>query len=115
MPLYDYRCSKGHKSEVKAGYDVKILPCLTCGRDAVRQAIYRSQYINGETVAKSSPKASRMGNVVDKHGRYRTDLFQEAAQEAGDIGPAWEEAKRRARRINGGKVMYEPSEVTQAT
>ena len=115
MPLYDYRCSKGHKSEVKAGYDVKILPCLTCGRDAVRQAIYRSQYINGETVAKSSPKASRMGNVVDKHGRYRVDLFQEgvaemnhACEKAGvQAPPVWEEAKRRARRINGGKVLGE--------
>ena len=115
MPLYDFEDDEGHVTEMRASYEVTAIACPICGAEARRLPIYRSQYINGETVAKSSPKASRMGNVVDKHGRYRTDLFQEAAQEAGDIGPAWEEAKRRARRINGGKVMYEPSEVTQAT
>ena len=123
MPLYDFEDDEGHVTEMRASYEVTTIACPICGAEARRLPIYESQYINGETVAKSSPKASRMGNVVDKHGRYRVDLFQEgvaemnhACEKAGvQAPPAWEEAKRRARRINGGKVMHEPSEVTQAT
>ncbi len=59
MPTYYYVCEKGHKSEVKAGYEVTTIACLTCGRDARRLSVYETQYINGETVAKGVMKAGR--------------------------------------------------------
>lgn len=79
MPLYDFECRVGHVTEVKAGYDVTHLPCPTCGREALRLAVYREQYISGETVPKGN--ATREGNIKDKHGRTRLSVFQEASQE----------------------------------
>ena len=122
-PLYDFRCEEGHVTEVRAGRELEALLCPTCGRTAPRVPIYKNQYIIGETVAKSCPKATRLGNVVDKHGRYRVDLFQEgmaemnhACDKAGVEPPlVWEEAKRRARKVNGGRVMNEPPKIRQAT
>jgi putative FmdB family regulatory protein len=59
MPTYEYVCNKGHKTEVRAGYDVATLPCPTCGQEAQRQPVYQSQYINGETVAKGVRRGNR--------------------------------------------------------
>jgi hypothetical protein len=107
MPRYDFCCDEGHVTEVRAGYEVTAVTCPTCGLEARRLSIYRSQYINGETVAKGVTKATRMGNVVDKHGRYRLGLFEEASAEVAHacdkaekpVPPLWEEAKRRAKKI----------------
>ena len=118
MPLYDFCCEKGHVTEMRAGLEVIALACPICGRDAPRVPFYESQYISGETVAKGVTKASRAGNVIDKHGRTRVSLFQEASQEIdyhhrkaeNEVGhelpgpPLYQEAKRRARRITGGQV-----------
>ena len=57
-PLYDFRCEEGHVTEVRAGREVQALLCPTCGRVAHRVPIYKSQYINGETVAKGVPRAT---------------------------------------------------------
>jgi putative FmdB family regulatory protein len=68
MPLYDYRCNEGHVTEVRAGYDVKTLPCPTCGREAHRIPVYRVQYINGETVAKGGRRASQIKSPAGSYG-----------------------------------------------
>jgi len=52
MPTYEYLCDNGHKTEVRAGYEVIAVTCPTCGQEARRVPIYECQYINGETVAK---------------------------------------------------------------
>ena len=57
-----------------------VIPCPACGLDARRVPIYESQYINGETVAKGT-KATRAGNIKNKHGQVRLSLYQEAAEE----------------------------------
>ena len=59
MPVYDFLCENGHKTEVRAGLEVTALACPTCGYDARRLSVYESQYINGETVAKGVPRASK--------------------------------------------------------
>lgn len=112
-PLYDFCCRKGHVTEVRAGMEVTAISCPTCGRDAQRLSVYESQYINGETVAKAFPKATREGNIKDKHGRTRVSIFQEAAAEMdyshtkaeNEVGhtlpdpPLWKEAVKRARQV----------------
>jgi len=55
MPRYDYCCEAcGLVTEEVQGYDVAVVPCPSCGRDASRVPIYRHQYISGETVTKAS-------------------------------------------------------------
>jgi hypothetical protein len=113
VPLYEYVDDEGHVTEMRAGYEVTAIACPICGRDAHRIPIYESQYINGETVAKGVTKATRAGNIKDKHGRTRVSIFQEAAAEIdynhtkaeNEVGhtlpdpPLWKEAVKRARQI----------------
>jgi hypothetical protein len=58
MPVYLFRCKNSHITELRASVDVKRLVCPQCGLEARRQAVYRDQYINGETVAKGGRCAS---------------------------------------------------------
>jgi hypothetical protein len=112
-PLYDFCCEKGHVTEVRAGRELQAMLCPTCGLVADRVAIYKNQYIIGETVAKGITQATRAGNIKDKHGRTRVSLFQEASQEIdyahrkveNEVGhelpspPLYQEAKKRASEI----------------
>ena len=76
MPRYDYRCSQRHVTEAVREMAVTEIVC-PCGQPALRQAIYASQTIIGETVAKP-----RLGNPSrDKAGRFRLDQFVEAQSE----------------------------------
>ena len=81
MPLYDYRCENGHVTERKADYALEYIDCPECDAAAGRVATYQNQYIRGETVAKGSSRATREGNIKDKHGRTRVSVFQEASAE----------------------------------
>jgi hypothetical protein len=126
-PLYDYMCDEGHVTEEKAGYEIATVPCPSCGRDARRLPVYESQYISGETVAKGSSKATRAGNLVDKHGRTRLSIFQEATAEVeyahkkteNEVGhelpppPLWEEGLKRARKIKGGEVLKDACQIKE--
>lgn len=97
MALYDYCCEQGHVTEQRQGMSVSSIPCPLCGRIARRVPIYENQYIIGETVAKGRyNKATRAGNIKDKHGRTRLSLFQEASAEVGYAhGKREQEAGRR--------------------
>ena len=53
MPVYTFLCNLcGHAFDLKTGVDIVTVSCLRCPGEARRQAVYRDQYINGETVAK---------------------------------------------------------------
>jgi len=113
MPTYDYYCGCGVVTEARQGISVEAIPCPACGQSAERVPFYTNQYINGETVAKGITKATRAGNVKDKHGRYRLSIFEEASAEVNhdyekaenEVGhelprpPLWEEGLNRARKI----------------
>ena len=100
MPLYDFCCEQGHVTEMRAGVEVACRACPICGRDAQRVPFYESQFIIGETVARGVTKATREGNIKDKHGRTRVSLFQEAASE---LAYAHERAEETA-----GKKLPQP-------
>lgn len=69
MPLYDYVCENGHRTERRADYHLEYIDCPECEAAARRVATYRSQYIIGETVRKVS-------------GRLGPDPFDMALQRA---------------------------------
>lgn len=79
MPLYDFGCTCGEVTERKAGYEVTVIPCPSCGKDAQRLAVYAYQSIRGDTVPTGN--ATRAGNVKSPKGKYRVSLFQEACAE----------------------------------
>jgi len=81
MPTYDYECPNGHTTERRAERSLEYINCPECEAEARRVPIYYSQYISGETVAKGSSRATREGNIKDKHGRTRVSVFQEASAE----------------------------------
>jgi ribosomal protein L37AE/L43A len=103
MPTYDYVCPKGHNHESRQGIDITIMPCLTCGKPAKRQAIYQDQCIRGDTVARSIPLNER------RYGR-KIALCQEAGQEIEHAAEKagvktqnlYKKAIRRANRIKAG-------------
>lgn len=83
MPRYDYGCKACDLVvEEVQGYDVSAVPCPSCGEPAQRIPVYEYQIIQGETVAKGITRASRAGDIKNKHGKYRVSLWQEAQAEA---------------------------------
>ena len=81
MPLYTYRCPNGHETDRRGDYSLVMINCPECEAAATRLAVYYNQYISGETVAKGHSRATREGNIKDKHGRTRVSVFQEASAE----------------------------------
>lgn len=64
MPLYAYTCKQEHVTEARRGIDCEAIPCPACGQEAERVAIYESQYIIGETVAKSVRRSHVKGEAL---------------------------------------------------
>ena len=119
MPYYDYYCMKDHLSEsIRAGYDDELIECPTCGEDAIRLAVYDSQYLVTETGAKNE-RRTPAHLVPDDQKRYHlSGEFQEACEEneynhkqaeesAGrelPTKPLWTAAKARLAAIQAGKM-----------
>lgn len=95
MPIFDYRCVRGHLTEAIRSMDCSVIPCAVCQSPANRQATNR--------VAITTPE-------VDMRGMFRryTDATQdldyrasqrEAQGEPVTTPPYWKLAKERARAI----------------
>ena len=54
-------------------------------------------------MAKGVSKATRAGNIKDKHGRYRVSLFQEASA---DVADAHEKREQEVGRELPGPSLY---------
>lgn len=63
-PIYDFECTRGHRTEARQGYDVSQIPCPLCGADAERLVVHRVHIGGGPTT------------------KFRLTEYQEAAQEA---------------------------------
>jgi len=81
MPLYTYVCECSNEFDERAGLDAAMRPCPKCGRDAARLPCSGLPYLSGETVAKCYPNATKDGDIKNKHGQYRTKLWDENARE----------------------------------
>ncbi len=120
MPRYDYRCEDNHINESVQGMAVEVIPCPDCGKPALRQAVYRNQYISGETVAKG--RTMGMQEALDRHGRYQLKKLEEAhnetqrAYERAGVSPpdTYSIAKARAARLRRAGVRTLGPETARA-
>ena len=91
-------------TESVQGIGTDAIPC-TCGLSAMRQAIYREQYISGETVA--TGRTPRTHEALDDKGRFNLRRVVEAQHEMVASGaplPDVGKAIRRAREMGRAGV-----------
>ena len=83
MPTYQYDCPNCHSFQKQAGREDSEIPCPRCGKTAQRAPFCRDGLpaLIGETVAKGYSCASKDGDIKNKHGQYRTKLWDENARE----------------------------------
>ena len=103
MPLYTYTCECGNEFDEQAGLDAAMRPCPTCGREAARLPCSGLPYLRGETVSNGLTNASKAGDIKNKHGQYRTKLWDEnagevarAREKSGEEGYAREREEKRS-------------------
>ena len=90
MPVYDYACADGHKTERKESIDQEEIECPRCGSPARRLAVYREQAVifHGAGFTKSVlpppppiPQSSK-GESPDVHFE-KTDKYAEDSYKHG--------------------------------
>ncbi len=65
MPLYDFACRSGHKTETDANWKQKEIVCPKCGKKATRCFSPASQYVPNE----DAPWLRSVLEVVDKENK----------------------------------------------
>lgn len=99
MPRYDYRCERGHVTEMVQGVEIRSIPC-PCGLSTERVPVYAEQFISGETVARG--RTARAHEALDDKGRFDLRRVVEAQHELVDRGampdikPLLRNARRKA-------------------
>ena len=104
MPLYIYHCGEcNNEFEERGGTDDAMRLCPLCGRDARRLPCSGLPYLRGETVSNGLTNASKAGDIKNKHGQYRTKLWNEnagevkrAREKSGEEGYAREREEKRS-------------------
>jgi DNA-binding PadR family transcriptional regulator len=79
----------------------EIIACPRCGATARRAAVYRDQYISGETVA--TGRTPRKHEALDDKGRINLTRVVEAQHEMVDKGAALPDVKQA---ISNARRMY---------
>ena len=79
MPVYTYHCECGVTWDERAGYEDGSILCPRCGQFAMRQPVYREQFISCETGPKGGSKSEPPRE--EKSYRHQFKEFQEASQE----------------------------------
>jgi putative FmdB family regulatory protein len=82
MPTYTYVCRNcGNEQDERGGLEQTTSKCSVCEGETARLPCSGLPYIRGETVAKYFPNATKDGDIKNKHGQYRVDLWNENAGE----------------------------------
>ena len=84
MPRFDYICRKKHKTEAERGRDCESILCPTCHKVAARLPYSTGVYLVGDTVSNGLTGATRAGNIKDRNGRWRVNLYEEASLQVAD-------------------------------
>ena len=83
MPRFDYVCRKKHKTTAQRGRECQSILCPICHKVAQRLPYSTGVYLVGDTVSNGLTGATRAGNIKDKNGRWRVNLYEEASGEVG--------------------------------
>lgn len=88
MPLYDFRCSRGHTHEALAPFGALVHPCA-CGQLAQRVAVNRIAVV-APAPRRIDLKAAlaadaEVKDAYQRHGERPPDLVREGARRAAAI------------------------------
>ena len=99
MPTYDFTCSCGEVTEARAGYDVRILPCPACGRQAERTLPGPGHLplLIGPTVSRPTPTREHPVNVT-RFVEAQGELLHHCEKNHIDPPDLYKAAKDRVRR-----------------
>lgn len=86
MPLYDFRCKRGHVTEQRTGTEVSHVTC-GCGEMAERQAVYVDQHA-----------ITSVGSVKGKADRFRRN---HAGEKLNDLWQSSREVYRESGEQSG--------------
>ena len=92
MPVYDYRCDRGHMTEERRGLDDVTITCPRprCQSEARRAPIYHSQYMQAETGPVGGKK-----NPVDPKDENLGPALREFQEAADEVNYEYEKAERQ--------------------
>ncbi len=96
MPIYDYICKRGHKTEALRGRDVNSIPCPVCGETACKCSVYR---FNGHLVhsQESMGKKYRRFQEASAEVDYTCKKFESETNATVPNLGLWGQAKEKAR------------------
>jgi len=94
MPIYDYECKNGHKTESLEGVGVENILCPLCGKLANRKSVYPftgKLAHTKDTIGKKYKRFQEASAEID----YTCNKFEsETNAKVPSLG-LWEKAKRR--------------------
>lgn len=99
MPVYDYACKSGHRTEAIRGAGVETISCPKCGDTAYRKTIYA-------TVHKMADSQPRMRDTFRRYQEASCEIdysCKKLESETNARVPAlglWQQAKNKSRTAN---------------
>ena len=106
MPLYDFVCTAGHKSEAKAGYDVSSVPCPDCGKPAQRSAVNELTFaIAGRVAIPRDQRRVNLSKFMDAASdlEYHHKTTEERQGRKIDNPSYFHEGVKRAKEVMAGR------------
>jgi len=86
VPLYDYRCERGHVTESRQGIDTSAIPC-SCGLSADRVQVYAPIIDLDKAPRESAIRRQRQGNRDFAEARAEVGTTYDARRGNGDPVP----------------------------
>lgn len=100
MPLYDFRCSAGHVTELRVEYGVEVVACA-CGQSAERERVFR---IAGQM---GRPQGTPIAHFAEaaQEAQHRHDSTDDPTVRAATRPDVWRPALQRAKTKQFDKAM----------
>mgnify|MGYP001617678731 FL=1 len=99
MPLFEFVCGNGHRTERLAARDTEMIWC-SCGQPSARASVYRVN-VTGFTPTPIDQREVRLGEFQEATAEiaYKHERAENAAGQRLPPPPLWRRAKQEARRL----------------
>jgi len=97
MPIYDYICESGHKTEALRGLGVETIPCPLCGQHAHRSTVYHTHHVmakTGERMRDTYRRFQEASGEID----YTCNKFESETNATVPGLGLWQQAKKEAKK-----------------